>query len=181
MNFQDGIDCGGAYIKLLSHTDDLNLVSIHIVIICYSIYYVLRFMKFYLFTAETAHVDHLMGTYSIYKTSYTGAVTYCIFVSIGRSRIQNLQSIPPLSCVCVVELGKDCPDLPHLLSRLNSCFFCAVGAIPRPYTLHHHVWTRQVWRGLQAAPHLPPPESSEQRLGGEARQEGRCRPQEVLH
>lgn len=26
VNFQDGIDCGGAYIKLLADTDDLNLV-----------------------------------------------------------------------------------------------------------------------------------------------------------
>lgn len=29
MNFQDGIDCGGAYVKLLSKNDDLNLVSSH--------------------------------------------------------------------------------------------------------------------------------------------------------
>uniref|UniRef100_A0A8C6T3W0 Calmegin n=1 Tax=Neogobius melanostomus TaxID=47308 RepID=A0A8C6T3W0_9GOBI len=29
VNFQDGIDCGGAYIKLLSHTDDLNLEQFH--------------------------------------------------------------------------------------------------------------------------------------------------------
>lgn len=28
VNFQDGIDCGGAYIKLLSDTGDLNLVGI---------------------------------------------------------------------------------------------------------------------------------------------------------
>lgn len=27
MNFQDGIDCGGAYIKLLSDTGDLSLVG----------------------------------------------------------------------------------------------------------------------------------------------------------
>lgn len=27
VNFQDGIDCGGAYIKLLSDSGDLNLVS----------------------------------------------------------------------------------------------------------------------------------------------------------
>lgn len=26
VNFQDGIDCGGAYVKLLSKSDDLNLV-----------------------------------------------------------------------------------------------------------------------------------------------------------
>ena len=26
VNFQDGIDCGGAYIKLLSDEDDLDLV-----------------------------------------------------------------------------------------------------------------------------------------------------------
>jgi len=26
VNFQEGIDCGGAYIKLLSSSDDLNLV-----------------------------------------------------------------------------------------------------------------------------------------------------------
>lgn len=26
VNFQDGIDCGGAYIKLLADTDGLNLV-----------------------------------------------------------------------------------------------------------------------------------------------------------
>lgn len=26
VNFQDGIDCGGAYIKLLADTDDLILV-----------------------------------------------------------------------------------------------------------------------------------------------------------
>lgn len=32
VNFQDGIDCGGAYIKLLTDTGDLNLVGIHIVI-----------------------------------------------------------------------------------------------------------------------------------------------------
>ncbi|XP_060903199.1 calmegin [Labrus mixtus] len=29
VNFQDGIDCGGAYIKLLSDTDDLNLEQFH--------------------------------------------------------------------------------------------------------------------------------------------------------
>lgn len=29
VNFQEGIDCGGAYIKLLSDTGDLNLVGIH--------------------------------------------------------------------------------------------------------------------------------------------------------
>lgn len=29
VNFQDGIDCGGAYIKLLSHSDDLNLEQFH--------------------------------------------------------------------------------------------------------------------------------------------------------
>lgn len=38
VNFQDGIDCGGAYIKLLSDTDDLNLVGIHVVILRYPIY-----------------------------------------------------------------------------------------------------------------------------------------------
>lgn len=32
MNFQDGIDCGGAYIKLLSDTDDLTLVGTHVVL-----------------------------------------------------------------------------------------------------------------------------------------------------
>lgn len=32
VNFQDGIDCGGAYIKLLTDTSDLNLVGIQIVI-----------------------------------------------------------------------------------------------------------------------------------------------------
>ncbi|KAG9480115.1 hypothetical protein GDO78_011888, partial [Eleutherodactylus coqui] len=29
VNFQDGIDCGGAYIKLLSHSSDLNLEEFH--------------------------------------------------------------------------------------------------------------------------------------------------------
>ncbi|XP_075716535.1 calmegin [Rhinoderma darwinii] len=29
VNFQDGIDCGGAYIKLLSHSSDLNLDEFH--------------------------------------------------------------------------------------------------------------------------------------------------------
>ncbi|XP_019586365.2 calmegin isoform X4 [Rhinolophus sinicus] len=29
VNFQDGIDCGGAYIKLLADTDDLNLENFH--------------------------------------------------------------------------------------------------------------------------------------------------------
>nr|XP_019586362.1 PREDICTED: calmegin isoform X1 [Rhinolophus sinicus]XP_019586363.1 PREDICTED: calmegin isoform X1 [Rhinolophus sinicus]XP_019586364.1 PREDICTED: calmegin isoform X1 [Rhinolophus sinicus] len=29
VNFQDGIDCGGAYIKLLTDTDDLNLENFH--------------------------------------------------------------------------------------------------------------------------------------------------------
>lgn len=28
VNFQDGIDCGGAYIKLLSDTEDLSLVGV---------------------------------------------------------------------------------------------------------------------------------------------------------
>lgn len=28
VNFQTGIDCGGAYVKLLSQTPDLNLVRI---------------------------------------------------------------------------------------------------------------------------------------------------------
>ena len=30
VNFQDGIDCGGAYIKLLSDIDDLTLVGTHV-------------------------------------------------------------------------------------------------------------------------------------------------------
>lgn len=29
VNFQDGIECGGAYLKLLSHSDDLNLAEFH--------------------------------------------------------------------------------------------------------------------------------------------------------
>ena len=33
VNFQDGIDCGGAYIKLLSDTDDLTLVGIHVALL----------------------------------------------------------------------------------------------------------------------------------------------------
>lgn len=31
MNFQEGLSCGGAYIKLLSHSDKLKLVCINIV------------------------------------------------------------------------------------------------------------------------------------------------------
>lgn len=38
VNFQEGIDCGGAYIKLLTDTEDLNLVGLHVVITHYSTY-----------------------------------------------------------------------------------------------------------------------------------------------
>lgn len=31
VNFQSGIDCGGAYVKLLSQTPDLDLVSLHVI------------------------------------------------------------------------------------------------------------------------------------------------------
>ena len=36
VNFQDGIECGGAYVKLLSETKDLNLVNIHAFVVAYS-------------------------------------------------------------------------------------------------------------------------------------------------
>lgn len=45
MNFQEGIDCGGAYVKLLTDTEDLSLVGLHVIIplimylfshVCYS-------------------------------------------------------------------------------------------------------------------------------------------------
>ena len=29
VNFQEGLSCGGAYVKLLMHTDDLDLVRLH--------------------------------------------------------------------------------------------------------------------------------------------------------
>lgn len=45
VNFQEGIDCGGAYVKLLTDTEDLSLVGLHVIIplimylfshVCYS-------------------------------------------------------------------------------------------------------------------------------------------------
>ena len=38
MNFQEGIDCGGAYVKLLTDTEDVNLVGLHVVTPHYSTY-----------------------------------------------------------------------------------------------------------------------------------------------